>query len=128
MKTKREGLLFLARGGLELSWLYAWTTFIMISILHRSFPLPEAIGTFALAAVLTMIIRGRGWRVFWVLGLQVFGLLLAASRIVYLLLYASLLSLANCGCWSASGNRKIPWGGLSSVLSFSLPSYFGSEG
>ena len=89
MKSQREGLLFLAGGGMELSWLYAWATFIMASILHRPFPLPEAIGTFALATVLTLVVRGRGWRVILILGLQVFGFLLATSRIVHVFFYGS---------------------------------------
>ncbi len=87
MKSQRGGLLFLAGGGMELCWLYAWTTFVVTSILHRPFPLPEAIGTFALAAVLTLVVRGRGWRVILILGLQVFGFLLATSRIVHVFFY-----------------------------------------
>jgi hypothetical protein len=89
MKSQRGGLLVLASAGMELSWLYAWATFIMASILHRPFPLPEAIGTFALAAVLTIVVRGRGWRVILILGLQVFGFLLATSRIVHVFFYGS---------------------------------------
>jgi len=87
MKSQRRDLLFLAGAGMELSWLYAWATFIMVSILHRPFPLPEAIGTFALATVLTLVVRGRGWRVILILGLQVFGFLLATSRIVHVFFY-----------------------------------------
>jgi hypothetical protein len=87
MKSTRGGLLFLASGGMELSWLYAWATFIMTSILHRPFPLPEAIGTFALAALLTIVVRGRGWWVILILGLQVFGLLLTTSRILHVFFY-----------------------------------------
>lgn len=89
MKSKRAGLLSLASGGMELSWLYAWATFIMISLLHRPFPLPEAIGTFALAAMLTSVVQGRGWRVILILGLQVFGFLITTSRIVYVFNYWS---------------------------------------
>ena len=89
MKSQRRDLLFLAGAGMELSWLYAWATFIMASILHRPFPLPEAIGTFALATVLTLVVLGRGWRVILILGLQVFGFLLATSRIVHVFFYGS---------------------------------------
>jgi len=89
MKSRKGSLLFLAVAGMELSWLYAWATFIIASILHRPFPLPEAIGTFALAALLTLVVRGSGWRVILILGLQVFGLLLATSRIVHVLFYGS---------------------------------------
>ncbi|MGM0383271.1 MAG: DUF4129 domain-containing protein [Thermodesulfobacteriota bacterium] len=89
MNNKKGGLLFLACGGMELTWLYAWATFLMASILHRPFPLPEALGTFALAALLTMVIRGRGLWIILILGLQVFGLLLATSRILHVFFYES---------------------------------------
>jgi hypothetical protein len=72
---------------MELSWLYAWATFLMTSIVHRPFPLPEAIGTSLLAAALSRVVRGMGLRVIWVLGLQILGFLLAASRIVYTFYY-----------------------------------------
>jgi hypothetical protein len=89
MKPQKGSLLFLASGGMELTWLYAWATFIMASILHRPFPLPEAIGTFVLAALLTVVIWGRGLRVILILGLQMFGCLLATSRIVHVFFYES---------------------------------------
>jgi hypothetical protein len=85
MKVKRGALLVLANGGMELSWLYAWANFIMIAMIHRPFPLPEALGTFALAAALTLIARGSGWRVILILGIQVAGFAFATSRIVYVL-------------------------------------------
>ena len=87
MSKDRGFLLFLAHGGMELTWLYAWATFLTTSIMHRPFPLPEMIGTFLLAAVLTLVVRGTGWRIISVLGLQVLGVLIAASRIVYTVQY-----------------------------------------
>ena len=77
----------MAHSGMELAWLYAWATFLTISMVHRPFPLPEAIGTFLLAAALTLVVRGMGLRVISVLGLQVLVFLLAASRIVYAFYY-----------------------------------------
>lgn len=87
MKKDRAALLFLAHGGMELSWLYAWAAFLMTSIVNRPFPLPEAIGTVLLSATLRLGLRGIGLRVVWVLGLQILGFLLAASRVVYALSY-----------------------------------------
>jgi hypothetical protein len=84
MKRWRENLIYMAAVGMELSWLYAWATFSLTFIPNRPFPLPEAIGTFVLAATLTFLSIGRGLRVFQVLGLQLLGLLLAGSRIIYL--------------------------------------------
>jgi hypothetical protein len=83
MKREKRGLLFLAMGGTELSWLCAWATFLTTAILHHPFPFQEAIGTFALAAVLTLLSKGKGWRVVYVLGIQLCGFILAALRIAY---------------------------------------------
>ena len=83
MNSKEKGLLWLARGGMELSWLYAWATFSMNAMLHRPFPLPTAMGAFILAALLTWIAEGRGWRVIFILGSQVIGFIMATSMIIY---------------------------------------------
>src|SRR4030043_1962993 len=83
MKREKGGLLFLVIGGMELSWRYAWATFLTTAILHHPFPLPEAIGTFALASALTLFSKGKGLRVAYILGIQIFGLILATLRIVY---------------------------------------------
>jgi hypothetical protein len=83
MKKDRGALLLFARGGMELSWRYAWATFLTTSITQRPFPLPEAIGTSLLAAALHRALRGSGLRVIAVGGIYILGFLLAASRIVY---------------------------------------------
>ena len=80
MKKNQRALLFLAHAGMELSWRYAWASFLMIAIMHQPFPLPEAIGTFLLAATLSLVVRGMDLRVISVLGLQIMGFLLAAPR------------------------------------------------
>jgi len=87
MKKNQRALLFLAHGGMELSWRYAWASFLMIAIVHQPFPLPEAIGTFLLAAAFIRVVRGRGLRMISILGLHTIGFLLAASRIIYSLNY-----------------------------------------
>ncbi|MFW6115296.1 MAG: DUF4129 domain-containing protein [Thermodesulfobacteriota bacterium] len=87
MSKERGKLIFLAHGGMEFTWLYAWAAFLMVSIVGRPYPLPEAICAFVLGAVLTLAIRGMGLRVISVLGLQVAGFLLVSSRIVYILNY-----------------------------------------
>jgi hypothetical protein len=84
MRHWRQGLIYIAGSGMELSWLYAWATFSLTYVPERLFPLPEAIGTFFLAAILTGFSFGRGLRVIGVLGLQIPGFLIAASRVVYL--------------------------------------------
>lgn len=79
--TASGPLLLLAAGGMEFSWLYAWATFLTSSILGRTFPLPEALGSFALAVALTTLSQERGWRVIAVLGLQLLGFVPAALRV-----------------------------------------------
>ena len=88
MKGDRDFLLSVSAGAIELTWLYAWALFITIPLLHRPFPLPEAMGIFALSAILTLVVRGRGWRVIMILGLHLLGLLLAASKAIHILLYS----------------------------------------
>jgi len=83
MRGGKGALLFLVMVGMELSWLDAWANFLTLSILHQPFPFPEAIGTFALAAALTLSSKGKGWRIVYILMTQVFGFTLASLRIVY---------------------------------------------
>jgi hypothetical protein len=83
MKKRKGTVLLLAILGMELSWLYAWATYLTTSILNQSFPFSEAIGTFVLAAALTLFVKGKGWRILYILGMQIFGWILAALRIVY---------------------------------------------
>jgi hypothetical protein len=79
---KNKPLLLLASGGMELSWRYAWATFLTSSILHHPFPFPEAVITFALAAVLTSVHHERGWRVILVVCIQMAGFIPSAWRII----------------------------------------------
>jgi hypothetical protein len=83
MKSGKEWLIFLSGGFMALIWRYAWANFITLALSHRPFPLPEAIGTFGLASLVTFTPLGRGWRIIWILCLQVFGFVLASMRTVY---------------------------------------------
>ena len=81
----RDGfLVILCCGGMELSWSYAWATFLTTAILHRPFPFPEALGTVALAAALAAWTWGRGWRVIAVLAAQAVGFLPAVLRMTHI--------------------------------------------
>jgi hypothetical protein len=122
MNKDRGRLLLLAHGGMELTWLYAWATFLMISIVHQPYPLPEAMGTFILGAALTLGVRGMGLRVIWVLGLQVVGFLLASSRIVYVLNYRvyPYLDHAWLAAFFARSRDPLEWVILVMVLIFAL--------
>jgi len=83
MKRGRGALLFFAPMGMELSWRYSWANFLATSILHQPFPFLEAITTFALAAAITLLSKGKGWRIVYIVGIQIFGFLLATSRMIY---------------------------------------------
>ena len=83
MKRKERRLLLLARGGMEFSWLYAWAAFFMLIFAQRPFPLPEALGTFGLAGILTEWGRGKGWRIVQLVALQFCGLLLAVLQTLH---------------------------------------------
>lgn len=70
--------------GMELCWLYAWTTFLLFAVFNRygSFPLVTFI--FASGAVTVLIYQGKGWRRFYILLLQLLvlitGCLLVLNR------------------------------------------------
>ena len=83
MRESRNGFLIVVCDGMLLSWVYAWASFIMPMAGHRPFPLPDGAMILALATMMTMLHRGRGWRVISIIGLHAVGLLLAALRMVY---------------------------------------------
>jgi len=127
MSKDRGILLFLAHGGMEFVWLYAWANFLMTSIVHRPFPLPEAIGAYLLAAALTLLVRGAGFRVISVLGIQVLGLLLAASRIVYAMHYQAYPYLGKVWLAEFFGRARDPleWFTLVIILIFAVLLWLG---
>jgi len=79
---QNKTLLFIANGGMELSWTYAWAVFLTTSILHQPFPFPEAVGAFALAALFTLFSQGRGWRIIYIVLLQALGFVPLLLRVV----------------------------------------------
>jgi hypothetical protein len=107
---------------MELCWLYACVTFLMISIVQRPFPLLEAIGTFLLAAALGRVVRGMGLRVISILGLHIIGFLLAASRIVYIFNYRAYPYFGKEWLLEFSGKARDPleWLILVIILIFAL--------
>jgi len=127
MKSWRDSLIYIGGGGMELSWLYAWATFSLTFIPNRPFPLPEAIGTFVLAAALTFLSLGRGLRVVQILGLQVLGLLISASRIIYLYTDRSHPYFSREWIWDFFNKTRDPleWIILIFILFWSLCFWFG---
>lgn len=82
MKGENRILLFLLCASIELCYLFACATFVTTAIFHQAFPFPEAVGSFLLAALLTLLADGRGWRVIYVLGFQALGFLPALVRMI----------------------------------------------
>ncbi|MFO8090913.1 MAG: DUF4129 domain-containing protein [Desulfatiglandaceae bacterium] len=95
MRVKSDILLLFTQAAMELSWLFAAGSFLMMSAAHRTFPLFEGSVVFLLAILLTRITRGRGLRVIWVLGLQVSGFLLGVSSMLYSFFSPHLFSYFN---------------------------------
>jgi len=87
MKEEKGGLFMTVYGAMEFTWCYAWAGFITGSLLGRPFPLLEALGAFALAAIVTFLSRGKGWRIIHVLGFHVMAAALAAGIIVHAFYY-----------------------------------------
>jgi len=79
---ENKALVLIANGGMELSWTYAWAIFLTTSILHQRFPFAEAVGSFVLAAILTQLSRGRGWRVIYIVFLHALGFVPLLLRVV----------------------------------------------
>jgi hypothetical protein len=78
MNRRRQGLLLLLSGCMELCWISAWGTFLASALLKQSFPLPGAVFLFFLGTLLTVVSKGRGWRVLTVLAIRAGGVLLGA--------------------------------------------------
>ena len=79
----KKALLLPVSGCMELSWLYAWANFLTVSISHRPFPLLEAVTVFILAVGITLFSKEKGWRVIYVLSLQIVGFIFSALFILY---------------------------------------------
>jgi hypothetical protein len=75
--------LFVCGAGAELAWLYAWASFLLISLFHRLYPLPEAVGTFSLAAFLTHLHYRRSRRAIQIVGLHLSGMACAGLWVVH---------------------------------------------
>ena len=80
-------LLFICGAGSQLSWLYAWASFVLFSFFQRIYPLPEAVGIFSLAAFLSHFCRRRSWRVIQVIGIHLAGSAAAGLWVVHVFYY-----------------------------------------
>ncbi|MDO9534803.1 MAG: DUF4129 domain-containing protein [Bacillota bacterium] len=83
MHKGKNSLLFLAAGGMELSWIYAISATFYVVLESMVFPLMEATAAFFLAALLTLFYRGRRWWVLQAVGLHLLGFTIVALRNLY---------------------------------------------
>ena len=83
MNKGDEGLIFLCSGFMAIIWRYAWANYLTIAAFNRPFPLAEAVMTFGMGSLLVYLSFGRGWRVIWILCLQLLGFTLTFSRMIY---------------------------------------------
>lgn len=111
MKPLPDAVFRTSAAGMELSWVYAWTAFILHAAVKQPYPLPEAAAIFVLAAVLTAFTRGRGWRIIQILALHGAGLTAFVFRSVYVLWYPSeaFWSLAWPGDFFSRAREPVAW-------------------
>ena len=109
MKNKnKKGIIFsLISGGMEMCWLYGWAAFSMTAIMDRPFSPAGALGAFVLAAILTHLSVGKGWRIIQVGGLQVFGFACVALWTLHAIYYSS-HPLADTGWFFALFHQPRP--------------------
>ena len=88
MYNKPNISIFICGAGAQLTWLYAWASFLLFSFFERIYPLPETLGAFCLAALLTLFHRRRRWRVIQIAGVHLAGLSGAALWIVHVFYYS----------------------------------------
>ena len=65
-KGRGRALLFFTAGGMELCWLYAAAVLFLGFTGITHVPLLESVGAFFLAAALTYLLRGQGWRILYI--------------------------------------------------------------
>jgi len=83
MKTRHDTLSVLARGGMELSWRYAWSLFLTLLMTGRPFPIPSALCAFTTAAVLTHLTHIKRLRMVQLIALQSIGFVVCVLLTVY---------------------------------------------
>ncbi len=90
MNAMNDTILTIARGGMEITWRYAWALYLTQLAIRRHFPLPAAVCAFLMAAVLTQLPAKRNWRVYQILLLQIAGFIPFGLLIVHQIQYQAL--------------------------------------
>ncbi len=79
--------MILARGGMELSWRYAWALFVALLVVQLTFPLPAAVCAMVLGAVISRMAMAGKWRNYQKIMLQTIGFVLFSLLILYWIRY-----------------------------------------
>ncbi|MCP4625146.1 MAG: DUF4129 domain-containing protein [bacterium] len=87
MNRSQNIILTICGAGAQLSWLYAWASFLLFSFFNRIYSLPETVGFFSLAALLTVVSRRRRWRMIQIIGIHLAGVVVAGLWIVHTFYY-----------------------------------------
>jgi hypothetical protein len=83
MTLRQKSLLVVICAGMVLSWIYTWAAFIMPILGFPPFSITDGALILTLAAGITYLHQGRGWRIASVIGLQAVGLSFAACFMIY---------------------------------------------
>lgn len=87
MQKNSTILLLICGAGAQLSWLYAWASFLLFSFFQRIHPFPQVLVFFSLAALITLFCRRRRWRVIQVIGVHLAGGVGAGLWVVHVFYY-----------------------------------------
>jgi len=87
MNDRNQRLIILARSGMELSWRYAWALLVSLLAVQLTFPLPAAVCSLVLGAIITRISVGGNWRNYQKIGLQSAGFIIVSLVILYWIRY-----------------------------------------
>ena len=127
MKRGKAGLIFLCSAFMGIIWRYAWANYFTIAAFHRPFPLLESIFALGMGSFLVFISMGRGWRVIWILCVQVLGFALILSRMIYVFHDWSVPFLNPGWLWEFAGTTRglLEWFALFFILVWTLIFWFG---
>jgi hypothetical protein len=89
MNKRRNLLLSLTSGGMEICWIYAWASFTLVAIVGRALPFPQIVAVFLFSAILTRLSRGRGWRIVSLAGIHFVGYVCSVMAVLHGFYYPS---------------------------------------
>ncbi|MFC1532852.1 DUF4129 domain-containing protein [Thermodesulfobacteriota bacterium] len=80
----QRGVIWILCGLMALIWRYALVNFMMSLLFHKSYLLLVAVCAFCLPMAIYSFIKGRGWRIIYIIGLHALGIAATSLLAVYL--------------------------------------------